>query len=528
MKIAIIGAGWYGCHLALELKKAGYDVTLYEKKEDILLGTSGDFSIRLHVGAHYLRSEATQDSCQKDKASFSQAYPEFIVPHEYSIYALGQYDALGHPSRVDQPEFERVCHRFPTCEEVELDKYGFKEVDTAFNFDEPSLVIGDRLRNLMKDKLKQAGINVVCNHPVSNLSSNPDGVILTGKDGAEINYDYAINTTGFQALVPDITDKFPVPMEVVYQPCLGLKYRDTKPQGKPISFIVMDGFFPCVMPCIEDDPFKNTYILTNGAYTILNSCKTPEEAYAVLNQLTDDFVKTKINTRSQDEMKRFWPEFGQRFEYEGWKGAVLAKIRTKTEFRSAVTFAKDRVIYMIPGKISNVMSVGPEVQALLEDSHCLTENGIRFVRGGVLDGARTEIMTKPTLNEPNTCNLQTYDTLKTETGKREKGETKIGTKVRPDELGTPPRTLKPEESATLVDADGPKTSKMETNTKRQDDGRDDDLNPPRTLKRERTPSTPYSFFSCCSSNANKVRPLLKQREHMKGIEPVRSFPTAQC
>ena len=38
MKIAIIGAGWYGCHLTLFFQKLGYEVTLYEKNNKIFTG----------------------------------------------------------------------------------------------------------------------------------------------------------------------------------------------------------------------------------------------------------------------------------------------------------------------------------------------------------------------------------------------------------------------------------------------------------------------------------------------------------
>ena len=38
--------------------------------------------------------------------------------------------------------------------------------------------------------------------------------------------------------------------------------------------------------------------------------------------------------------------------FTGWKGRILAKLRTKTEFRSAVTFAcPSPIIHIIPGKI---------------------------------------------------------------------------------------------------------------------------------------------------------------------------------
>ncbi|WED42097.1 FAD-dependent oxidoreductase [Legionella cardiaca] len=413
MKIAIIGAGWYGCHLALELRKAGYDVTIYEKNSDILSGVSGNFGIRIHKGPHYQSSPKTRASCQADFERFCTAYPEFVVPHRESIYGLGKTDAFGNPSKVNKEHFITVCEETPDAKPVDLSKSPYQQLDAAMNLDEPSAVIGERLRKGFREKLESAGVNIVTNCTIDNIySSQNDKCILVDKKGHSISVDYAINATGYQSFFPpDIEKNFPVEMEVVYQPCLALEYQDTKPQEAPFSFIVMDGWYPCIMPCVKDNPFKHQYILTHGAYTILASCKTPEEASKVLSELKDEFVDKEIRARSASEMIRFWPEFEKRFKYQGWKSTVLAKIKTKTEFRSAVTFASDKVIHVIPGKISNVMTVGDEVMALLNDVNCLQEKGVRFMQNGVLDQARSEIATKPAIGEPNTCTLNTYADL---------------------------------------------------------------------------------------------------------------------
>ena len=44
MKIAIVGAGWYGCHLGISLKNLGFDVIIYEKNDAIFEeGESNDY-----------------------------------------------------------------------------------------------------------------------------------------------------------------------------------------------------------------------------------------------------------------------------------------------------------------------------------------------------------------------------------------------------------------------------------------------------------------------------------------------------
>ena len=56
MKIAIIGAGFFGATIALKLSKK-HTVDLFEKEKDILNGASKINQFRFHMGFHYPRSK---------------------------------------------------------------------------------------------------------------------------------------------------------------------------------------------------------------------------------------------------------------------------------------------------------------------------------------------------------------------------------------------------------------------------------------------------------------------------------------
>lgn len=423
MRIGIIGAGWYGCHLALSLKKAGHDVTLYEKNSEIFSQISGSFGIRLHAGPHYPRSVETRKSCHRGFEQFIKTYPELIVPHEYSTYALGITDADDNPSKVTPEQFERVCKESSSAHEVDLDAYGYQELHHAYNIDEPSIFLGKKLRSTFEQYLSNAGVKIVCNREVHSVQSQNGQVILTTRDQSQ-QFDKVINASSYQAHIPQ-NDGFPFDMEIVYQPCLALMYRDKQPGRKPFSFIVMDGWFPCLMPYVTDDEkeqlTERDYILTHGKWTIMGSYPSADEAKHILRELDDNFVTNYIKEPSAAEMSRFWPEFHNRFEYIGWKGEVIAKLKTKREFRSAVTFEKEGVIHIIPGKVSNIFDAEHEVLGLLHSKNILEVNGYQYVKGGVLDGAYNEILEKPNVHEANTANLQTYYELKRKASRQRPG-----------------------------------------------------------------------------------------------------------
>ena len=64
MKIAIVGAGFFGTTSAIILAKK-HKVHLYEKENDILLGASKKNQLRFHLGYHYPRSIKTVDEIKK-------------------------------------------------------------------------------------------------------------------------------------------------------------------------------------------------------------------------------------------------------------------------------------------------------------------------------------------------------------------------------------------------------------------------------------------------------------------------------
>lgn len=417
LKIGIIGAGWYGAHIGIALKKAGYrDVTIFEKTHDIFSKISGRFGIRLHIGPHYPRSEETRKHCRHGFGKFIKTYPDLVNKHMYSIYALGAIDANGDPPKVSAEQFKSICEESPSRREIDPKTWGYQNLLSAFEIDEPSIVIGERLREAFRAYLSNAGVEVFCNYTVKKIDKIDKKIRITnGKSSDE--FDIVINATSYQSFLPH-QPELPFDMEVVYQPCLALIYEDTNAGPRPISFIVMDGWFPCLMPyqehVYEDGNYDNTYIMTHAKWTIMGSYQTPEEANSILEELSDNFVETKIKPPCESEMNRFWPEFNSRFKYIGWQGSVLVKLKTKREFRSAVTFKNNGIIHIIPGKINNIFDAEQEVLSLINHENILALKGYQFVKGGVLDTSINEIVEKPNPYEKNTCTLQTYSELRHE------------------------------------------------------------------------------------------------------------------
>jgi hypothetical protein len=90
-KIAVIGAGYFGCLNALVISNIDdIKIDLYEKKSDILLGASGKNQMRAHVGYHYPRSPQTVKEIKKNTKDFEIFFPKGIFRKTKNYYCIAR------------------------------------------------------------------------------------------------------------------------------------------------------------------------------------------------------------------------------------------------------------------------------------------------------------------------------------------------------------------------------------------------------------------------------------------------------
>ena len=92
MKVAVIGAGLFGCTIAVQLKSK-HEVHLFEEKDSILRGASFANQYRLHRGYHYPRSPETMRECREAAGKFAKRFPESINKGGRHVYAIARADS---------------------------------------------------------------------------------------------------------------------------------------------------------------------------------------------------------------------------------------------------------------------------------------------------------------------------------------------------------------------------------------------------------------------------------------------------
>jgi len=310
MNIAIIGAGWIGCHLASKLIN-NHSVTLYES-DGIFSQTSYKNQNRLHLGYHYARSYSTRELCRTTFDRFIKDYPSlvldveeniYVVPHDKSIIDFGTYNKI----------FDDYEHDI-----VETDY--LKNIDGAIRVKE-KFIDPFKAKKYFIDLLKDKIIYK----------------IITAEDLEKISkeYDLVINCTN--NFLSSITDdvKFELCEVLVYE-----KINQTKFDG--LTFV--DGDLFSIFPYQEK------------LFTVTQVGITPDETL-------DTDSKIKLISKNIED---YYPSFNSDFKFH--HSFKSHKVKNASSFDSRVPKIKHsgNIITVFTGKIQGIYDVEDYIKTICE------------------------------------------------------------------------------------------------------------------------------------------------------------------
>ena len=173
MKIAIIGGGWVGCHLANKFKNY-HNITLFEKNNIIFGETSSKNQNRVHEGYHYARSFNTRELCKTTINKFIYEYGFAINNVNKNYYCVPE-----HKSIVDYKTYLQIFNDFDF-------------IETNHNF--------NNLEGCILTSEKHIDFNKIKNYFEENLSDIIVKKEINKKDLTDLseNFDLVINCTNNQ------------------------------------------------------------------------------------------------------------------------------------------------------------------------------------------------------------------------------------------------------------------------------------------------------------------------------------------
>jgi glycine/D-amino acid oxidase-like deaminating enzyme len=161
--IAVVGGGMFGVTAAVELSNSGFNVSLYEQKDDIIKATSGLNHWRLHRGYHYPQSDSTAEFALKAEPLFRDRYSDAVVENENHYYAIADESWVSIEEYTDFMQSHNLEY-----ETVDLELVNDERVDEVFQVQESHVCV-DTLREICWSELHQAGVSTRMNTKVSSI-----------------------------------------------------------------------------------------------------------------------------------------------------------------------------------------------------------------------------------------------------------------------------------------------------------------------------------------------------------------------
>lgn len=326
-KVAIVGAGWYGCHIGMMLDAMGCDVKIIEKNDDVLCEASGNNQFRLHLGFHYARHHRTRVQSREGYSRFLERYPMLSRAVEENYYVVPMYDSI-----VDFQTYRLIM--ISTGIEFDEVREGLdyiKNSEGILKVNEQVILVEEAKKHF-KEKL---GKCLVFNTTVKSVKNVGDGVIVDGE-----KYDFIIDATWGHLQGLDY--------QCFYEPTLLLYYR-----------YIGDGVYPAVTmvdgPLCSIYPTENhgIYTLSSVTHTPLGQYETSVEAKNRLKNFADSELNKKISLMEEHVMK-YIPGFKNNFEFVAPQYSIKTKLKGEHDDRSCYVKKDGRVISVLSGKIDTI------------------------------------------------------------------------------------------------------------------------------------------------------------------------------
>lgn len=364
-KIAIIGGGWYGCHIAHSLKNKGFDVHLYEKNGKLLDGSSGKSQFRLHLGFHYPRAYVTRMQALFGFARMLAVYPSFSYALHENVFAVAAEKSL-----LDFQTYIQVCAAshlpFSLFDGSTIGLKGISGAiicpERAFYVDVPQDYFTCELSSICTLNCAVKSIA-----QTSKLESSGLHEFSVSVDSTK--YDWVINCTYNQSFSVSGVRTF-------FECCVVFLYEDVrsdKLRSKKFGVTVMDGPFVSLYPYTVASPThplynRHLYTLTSVQHTPTKVFSSSAEAEAYRISLNENEQEiSRIRSLFEEEVLSFLPRFGVVFKYFGFYTSLKHKQSDTASGRECVVERDKRVIHVYSGKINTIFHAEDVVFSILKE-----------------------------------------------------------------------------------------------------------------------------------------------------------------
>jgi glycine/D-amino acid oxidase-like deaminating enzyme len=360
----VIGGGFYGCCLAIFLRRRFARVTLLDRADRLLTRASRVNQARLHNGYHYPRSFLTAMRSRHNLDAFRAEFPDGVVSDFRHLYAIARGD-----SKVGHRHFERFARSIgaplrPAPEPLKA-LFSSRLIEAVYEVEEPAFDV-NALRDHLLRQLDATGVTVRTGTEVRMLREAPGEVVAELADGDAIAAGWAFNCT-YSALNRIVPRTATPPPRLVHQ-LAELALVEPPDQLQHIAVTVMDGpFFSC-MPF----PSENLHSLSHVRYTphvTWSEFDRPDLAPADLSPMPPPDTRFPWMVR---DARRYLPIIGGARYVRSIFEIKTLQDGTQTDDARPILFHRDpaapRIVSILGGKLDNIFDVYHYVEQALESA----------------------------------------------------------------------------------------------------------------------------------------------------------------
>lgn len=312
-RVAIIGGGWVGCHLAMVLRDQ-MDVVLYEKNHTLISETSFINQNRLHYGYHYARNAATRRLCATTFVRFMEDYGDLVHDVDNNYYAVSEDESL-----LDAETISIIFGKGP---HTSLDPQVFNHTSLLLNTPEKridaigaSLYFQWQLEPLVKKETIQR----------SDLHA------------LKKDFDFVFDCTNNALLDPLPSHFFEAVAMFIYRPKTSLPFG---------ALTYIDGSLFSIYP-YNDKCFSLSHVkygIMNG-----NSLDNTDGARRLIEQ----------------HVERYWPGFADSFDYLFPTLSIKAKTKDCSANRTPLMRQDENLFSFFTGKIQGIYAIEQMVKQII-------------------------------------------------------------------------------------------------------------------------------------------------------------------
>lgn len=353
MRIAIIGAGWFGCHIGKRLLEEGHELAIFEQDDAIFNRASGFNTGRLHLGFHYPRSEPTRRQSLEGFHRFTSEYGHLCEETGLNLYVIAKSGSL-----IDFASYTTI---------MKSDGIPFKEVspsDYGFTNVEGAILTNERAINQHK---AAAYFKKILEH---TLRLKTKAVIIEDVNGnVSVNgelFDACINCSYLSESVSEVAS------DVCFENIVTPLFKPTRAFSEK-SFVIMDGDF-FSLNRFYTDTNSYQYSLYHVKNSVVDVSMDYKDAAAKEVLLKQGEWQNHVNLEDLlASVHTIYPKFSEEFEPVGCFYSIRTKRINENASRECSVTHEGRILTVLSGKINSVFEAESMVVSHLQQ---LQANGV--------------------------------------------------------------------------------------------------------------------------------------------------------